>query len=76
MFIDAPREEVTGYIGSGAGNSWVSNNPIYLEEGSGIYNVYNYGFYDADQQAFACSTSGLNEDIPGKETRIMLGLIN
>lgn len=65
LFIDAPREEVTGYIGSGAGNSWASNNPIYLEEASDIYNIYNYGFYNADEQAFACSTSGLNEEIVG-----------
>lgn len=65
LFINSPREGVTGYIGSGAGGSWASNNPIYLEEGLDSYNVYNYGFYNASERAFSCSTSGLNEEIVG-----------
>lgn len=65
LFIDSTGDGITGYIGSGAGSSWANSSPIYLEESLNSYNVYNYGFYNAGEQAFACSTSGLNEEIIG-----------
>ena len=65
LIVENVENGITGYIGSGAGDLWAVDNPIYLEQGPEMYNVYNYGFYNASEGAFACSTSGLNEEIDG-----------